>query len=523
MNKNHQGGRRHPEIDALIFDLDGVLSDTRKVHRQAWRGLFDEYFGAEGREDRMSDGDYDTYIDGKPRYEGVRAFLASRGIEPGFGHPEDAPGHTTVCALGNRKNVLFQQLVREQGVDVFEPALKRLKEWHSGGLPVAVVSSSKNCRLILEKTGLSPYVAVRVDGQHAAEKGLKGKPDPEMFLEAARALNARPERCIVFEDATVGVRAGQAGFFGLVVGVARESQQDLLLEHGADFCVDDFSGLDLSGDRVMRYFRFTRPMVFSDESELFEELRGKKPVFFLDYDGTLTPIVQRPEDAILSDDMRNALSELARHFTVAVVSGRDLEDIRQFIRLDSLIYSGSHGYITSGPDGLHMEHEDSEKIISKLDKVEDELLDLLKERDSGIQLDRKRYAIALHYRNAAEQDLPFLFEMVDKMLQRHEGLKKGEGKKVIEIKPDIDWHKGKAVLWILETLGLDKQADAIPVFIGDDLTDEDAFEAIGQKGIGILVENHGQDTAADYSLKNVFQVEAFFRRMIGNESEDKTH
>ncbi|TVR43280.1 MAG: trehalose-phosphatase [Bacteroidia bacterium] len=503
------------DIDALIFDLDGVITQTRRVHKKAWKALFDGFLKSKGKDDSMTDRDYDDYVDGKPRYEGVRSFLKSRGVELPFGDTGDEPGYDTVCALGNKKNELFHDVIGEDGVDLYEPAVEKLKQWRAAGVKTAIVSSSKNCKFIIEQAVIDHLFDVRVDGMVSEERGLKGKPNPDIFLEAASELGARPERCIVFEDAISGVKAGQEGFFGLVVGVARFDNKDELLKHGADICIENFEAFDLfRSEEIAGYFQFTKPMVFSEDARVFELLSEKKPVFFLDYDGTLTPIVQRPEDAAISDEMRETLSELGRHFTVAVVTGRDKEDVMDFIRLDHLIYSGSHGYITSGPDGLFMEHEQSEEIIKKLDAVEEDLEKMLEGKAEGAQIDRKRYAIALHYRNAAEEDVPDVFEVVDRILEKYDSLKTGEGKMVVEIKPDIDWHKGKAVLWILEALGLDKKPDLLPVFIGDDVTDEDAFIAIKDIGIGILVENKGQDTAAAYSLKNVFQVRKFFEQLI---------
>ncbi len=514
MAKNSEG-LQAKDIDALIFDLDGVLTQTRSVHKKAWKHSLDDFLKERGIDDFMNDHDYDEYIDGKPRYEGVKSFLASREIGLPYGNVEDSPGHGSVCALGNKKNVLFNKLIEQDGAEVYDEAVEQLQKWRSEGIKTAVVSSSKNCKTIIQQAGIADLFDVRVDGVIAAERGLNGKPDPDIFLEAARELQVRPERSIVFEDAISGVQAGQRGFFGLVVGVARFDNRKELLRHGADICISDFRAFDLFGDdEIAGYFRYTKPMVFSEESDVFAILSGKKPAFFLDYDGTLTPIVQRPEDAVLSDEMRDTLSDLAERFTVAVVTGRDKEDVQDFIQLDHLIYSGSHGYITSGPDGLYMKHEKSEEIIQTMDQVEEDLHNLFEGKAEGVQIDRKRYAIAVHYRNADEKDVPYVVDMVGKMLEKYKNLKTGKGKMVVELKPDIDWHKGKAVLWIYEALALDKQPDSIPVFIGDDVTDEDAFKVLKGKGLGILVENRGQDTAADFSLKDVFQVQQFFRKII---------
>ena len=506
------------EIDALVFDLDGVITQTRKLHQKAWKQLFDKFLKQRPNHGEntagMTDSDYDRFIDGKPRLEGVKSFLSSRDIDIPQGKKDDPPDAHTIVGLGRKKNELFRKLVADLGVEVYEDAVTKIRKWRKEGFKTAIVSSSKNCKMILEQSGLDKLFDVRVDGAVAEKHGLKGKPDPDIFIEAAKKLGARPEKSIVFEDAISGVKAGQAGLFALVVGVSRFGNESELLDNGADVCIDDFNNFDPHSDEVLRHFKASAPMVFSEESDVFELFKQKKPVFFLDYDGTLTPIVQRPEDATLSDEMRQTLARLAERYTVAVVTGRDKEDVQQFIGLDNIIYSGSHGYVTEGPNGLYMEHEDADKIIKALDAIEDELNEIFGDKAPGVQIDRKRYAIAVHYRNAKEDDIPLVFDAVDKMLKKHEGHKKGEGKMVVEIKPDIDWHKGKAVLWIMEALGIDQDDKVIPVFIGDDVTDEDAFEAIKDKGLGLLVENHGQETAAAYSLKNVYQVRAFFERIL---------
>jgi trehalose 6-phosphate phosphatase len=514
--ENNNDNTNDLPIDALIFDLDGVITQTRKTHKKAWKEMFDRFFKKHHPDqDSMSEEDYQEYIDGKPRYQGVKSFLMSRKIELPFGFPKDEPGFDTVCALGNIKNELFNDILEKEGVEIYEDALEKLKNWKKQGIKTAIVSSSKNCKKIIQVAGIEELFDTRVDGVVSEELGLNGKPDPDIFTEAARRLKARPENSIVFEDATSGVQAGQIGYFGLVVGVSRFGNKDALLENGADITIDDFNELDLDDvELVEEYFSRQGKPIFPGNEEIFETLKKKKPAIFLDYDGTLSPIVQRPEDAVISDEMKQTLKELAEIFTVAVVTGRDKEDVENLVGLDELIYAGSHGYIITGPDGLSMEHPDSKKIIPKLDEIEKEVEDALKDKTEGTQVDRKRYAIGIHYRNARPEDEKLVYDLVDEILEKHAGHKKGEGKKIIEIKPDIDWHKGKAVEWIMDALELSDKENTIPMFIGDDITDEDGFKALKDKGIGILVGGHGQKTAAEYALKNVFQVREFFNRLI---------
>src|SRR5690554_128304 len=499
-------------IRALIFDLDGVLTQTQQLHKSTWKEMFDAFFQEHHPKQRpMNDEDYVVYVDGKPRYEGVKSFLKSRGIELPYGTPQDPPDKLTICGLGNHKNVLLQKNIQRDGVETYEPAIKKLKEWRKRGLKTAIVSSSKNCRTIIEKVNIASLFDVRIDGEVSAERGLKGKPDPDIFLEAARDLNIPPENSVVFEDAISGVQAGQKSHFGLVVGVNRFDNGEALLANGADIIIDSFKDLRLFENQVIEeYFNLPRPLVFGQNSTIWKKLEEREPLFFLDYDGTLTPIVSRPEDAVISEEMRDTLRQVADAFTVAIITGRDTQDVKDFIQLDNLIYAGSHGYSISGPGGLFKEHEKGEEIISELDKIEKELEKEFSGKTEGVQVERKRYAIAVHYRNARESDVSIVYDTVKRMLEKYDGFKQGEGKKVVEVKPDIDWHKGKAVLWILDALGLDNRDRYLPIFIGDDITDEDAFRTLKDDGLGILVGTHGQETDAHYSLKNVFQVKEFF-------------
>jgi beta-phosphoglucomutase family hydrolase len=224
-------------VTALLFDLDGVLTQTAKVHAAAWKQMFDEFLrerDGEGFTPFDARADYDAYVDGKPRYDGVRSFLQARGIEPGEG---------LVRRLGDRKNVLVLQRIRADGVEAYEGSRRYLEAARDAGLRRAVVSSSSNCRDVLEAAGLTDLLEARVDGIVAEEQGLAGKPAPDTFLEGARLLGAEPAQAVVFEDALAGVEAGRAGNFGCVIGVDRVGQAAALREHGADRVVDDLADL----------------------------------------------------------------------------------------------------------------------------------------------------------------------------------------------------------------------------------------------------------------------------------------
>ena len=237
------------ELDALIFDLDGVITQTAALHMRAWKQLFDEYL----REYRTRTGeavelyngkeDYLKFIDGVPRYDGVRNLLESRGIRLPWGNPDDPPGEETVCGLGNRKNRMFLEFLEKDGVQVFEDTIEKINQWRREGLSTAVISSSKNCKPILETAGIGDLFDVRVDGVISEEEQIRGKPAPDIFLEAARRLGADPSRSAVFEDAVSGVKAGAAGAFRYVIGVARKNPKEVLYRNGATIAIHSFNEL----------------------------------------------------------------------------------------------------------------------------------------------------------------------------------------------------------------------------------------------------------------------------------------
>jgi beta-phosphoglucomutase family hydrolase len=231
-------------IRAGLFDLDGVLTQTAKVHAAAWKQMFDEYLRARPEEfHEFTPHDYDLYVDGKRRQDGVRSFLASRGIELPDGEPDAAPASETVAGLGNRKNELVLQRIRDDGVQPYEGSVRYVNSAHDAGLGRAVVSSSTNARDVLQAAGFADMFDTVIDGVLAEREGLKGKPAPDTFLAGARALGVEPSEAAVFEDALAGVEAGRAGDFGVVVGVDRVGQSDQLLEHGADVVVKDLAEL----------------------------------------------------------------------------------------------------------------------------------------------------------------------------------------------------------------------------------------------------------------------------------------
>ncbi|WP_153397518.1 HAD family hydrolase [Ornithinicoccus halotolerans] len=239
------------DYDAVLFDLDGVLTPTAEVHMRAWERMFTEFLEGPAREvagegadlSPYTDDDYFAHVDGKPRYEGVADFLGSRDIELPQGDPADPPDALTVCGLGNKKNDLFAAVLEEEGISAYEGSVRLLDALAERDIEVAVVSSSRNAPDVLQTAGIADRFDVVVDGALAQQESLAGKPRPDTYAYAAKAVGASNARSVVVEDAVSGVQAGRAGEFGLVVGVDRGAGRQTLLDHGADVVVEDLAEL----------------------------------------------------------------------------------------------------------------------------------------------------------------------------------------------------------------------------------------------------------------------------------------
>lgn len=231
------------ESSAIILDLDGVITQTASLHQQAWKKMFDAFLESYPSQKKFSKEDYEEYVDGKPRYDGVRSFLASRSIEVPEGTEKDEDGADTVYGLGKRKNQYFLKLLSTEGAQVYDDTVLWINKWKKEGKKLAVVSSSKNCRPVLEKAGLIDIFDTIVDGTDAKQQSLKGKPDPDIFLEAAQRMEIEPAKAVVFEDAIAGVEAGSRGSFGLVIGINRDNDQQRMQKAGAHLVINSLSEL----------------------------------------------------------------------------------------------------------------------------------------------------------------------------------------------------------------------------------------------------------------------------------------
>jgi len=250
-------------FDAVIFDLDGVITDTAAVHSTAWKQMFEPFLQAYAERtsnlyrEFSHEKDYLPYVDGKPRYKGVASFLESRGIELPYGDPNDPPAAETICGLGNRKNLLFNQAIASGSVVVFHSTIEFIRELIRQEIRLGVASSSKNCQAVLQAMDLESLFQTRVDGVVSAELGLKGKPEADIFTTACDNLGVAYHRAVVVEDAVSGVQAGRKGNFGLVLGVAREGNASELKINGADMVVTDLAEIDIP--KIEAWFLATQP------------------------------------------------------------------------------------------------------------------------------------------------------------------------------------------------------------------------------------------------------------------------
>ncbi|MEJ2677494.1 MAG: trehalose-phosphatase [Gemmatimonadota bacterium] len=495
-------------IRACICDLDGVLTDTAATHLRAWKHMFDAFLRDRRGEDfqPFTEDDYRRYVDGKPRYDGAQSFLDSRDIDLPRGNPDDPPDRATVCGLGNRKNQHFQELLEKEGVDRIEPSIDWARKAKRRGVALAVVTSSRNGRRVLEAAELQDLFQARVDGEVGQELDLPGKPDPAYFLEAARRLGVDPGSAAIVEDAEAGVEAGRRGGFGLVIGIAGEGAERLL-KAGADVVVKDLSELPLPDGRKGGRPIGDVPLLFDHDDVLRELADAGRPALFLDYDGTLTPIVSDPDAALLPEATRRALERARDRFPVSIISGRDLDALREFVRIDGIYYAGSHGLHIRQPDGT--DNERAVDWLPALDRAEEQLRQRLGDVE-GAAIERKRFAIAVHYRNAPDDQVERIRSIAREVADGEDRLRRSGGKKIVELRPDLDWDKGSAVRWILDLIGGGEPLRAI--YIGDDVTDEDAFRALPQSGLPLVVRGEDDDraTAARYALTDPDQV----RRVI---------
>ncbi len=332
--------------------------------------------------------------------------------------------------------------------------------------------------------------------------------DSAALIEAAERLAVRPGRCAVVTATGDGVEAARAGGFALVIGIDNTGHADDLRRRGADAVITDLRQIRVrTGDRRMSEL--------PDGLQALGIVTGRHPAVFFDFDGTLSDIVEKPDSAHLVEGAADALTSLTTHCPVAILSGRDLADVQQRIGLPGIWYAGSHGFELTGPDGAHHQNADAAASIPVLAEAAAGLADQLG-HIPGVVVENKRFGVAVHFRNAARERVGEVAAAVRRAGQRS-GLRVTTGREVIELRPNVDWDKGKTLRWVIDHVRTDEQSGPLlPVYLGDDITDEDAFDAVRDDGIGIVVR-HADDgdraTAARYALDNPDRVREFTERL----------
>ena len=486
-------------MKAIVFDLDGVLTQTQKLHATAWREMFNEFLlKRSGAAAEFTPEDYRLYVDGKPRLEGIKSFLASRHIQI----PDDE-----IEVLGNKKNKLYIAALKKEGPHLIEDSFSFVVKLASKKVPMAVVSSSRNCRMIMEQTGLIKFIPTIVTPDEAQTKNLRGKPQPDYFLEACRLLKVNPKESIMVEDAISGIQAGRSAGFERVIGMKTSKDpggMNELKSAGADEVVTslwDITGMD-------EYLKLENAR--ENIKKILEKNRNY--FLFLDFDGTISEIVRDPADARAVPGVVELISELGHRMPVCIITGRDTEVIRKFINLSHVYYAACHGFEITGPSELHYELTEARNMIPEFDKAQSFLSRKLGEY-SGIIIERKKFGLAFHYRMISSPEVrEKIITTVSDYCREHPTFKLRPGEEVIELLPNLKWHKGKALLKLYDVLELSKK-DFPPLYFGDGKTDEDAFRELINWGISILVSREGRPTLAHYKLETPSETKNVLREI----------
>ena len=496
------------KYNGAIFELDGVLINTTEIHAKAWKQMFDIYNqrrkekGQEPFEEFREVEDTPFHMKDKHHYDGVESFLKSKGIEIPYGTPADDEESETICGLGNLKNEYYRSFLKEADVSIIPENVKKAREWKYRGLKIGVVTSVKSSKAVKEIPGLEDLFDVCIDSEEQP-----GRDVSQMMLNAARKMEIDPQKIVVIDESLSGIEAARKCGFNLVIGINDGDNKDNLLENGADIVLPSLEEFDLFSEEDYR--KKYLPSAIDNMDKIIADIRNNKTLICLDYDGTLTPIISDYKNALLSEEMHATLKSASEDVPVAVVSGRDISFIKEKVNLDNVFYAGSHGYQIEGPDGFEYKLKESSEILPHLNDAERDLKKRTK-LIKGVEIERKEYAIAIHYRHVHKDDIEYLENVVSDILQEYPRLKRGGGKKIIELKPNIDWHKGKAMNVLREAITPGE--DSMVIYVGDDETDEDAFKAI-KKGYGIYVGHPGQETAASYYFRDVEEVGVFLGRL----------
>ncbi len=496
------------DIRAFIFDLDGVITDTQDLHAQAWKEMFNEFLARRrGTPENSSEllgefksTDYFDYIDGRPREDGIKTFLEARKI---------LSTDEVVESLAQTKNNYFLNLLKLRGAHIIKDSVSFLRMLKESQVFVALVSSSRNAHTILKEAGLEDSFDTIVTPLEADSKKLQGKPSPDYFLEASHSLGLDPASCAVVEDSLAGVIAARKGGFKKVIGLNHfgdETKLRALKEVGADEAVVSLWDLEISKSALL-------PNLLTSFHDIFPSGSEANFFLFLDFDGTLSPIVDDPEIAEPLEGVTELINQLRYFFNICIITGRDTSVIKNKMKLDNVFYAACHGFEITGPEDFIYQVEEARASIPDLNEAQIHFGHLF-QSIPGFVMERKMFGLALHYRMVkSPQMVQKIRADVLKYPRTGINLKVQEGEMVIELLPRLDWDKGKAVLEIYKILGIGT-ADLPPLYIGDGLTDEDAFREISQWGIAVFASVDQRPTMASFHLKGPHEVKAFLAKLL---------
>lgn len=498
------------KLKAVIFDMDGVITDTAKTHFICWKKAFDEFLLKLSKESKknfkpFTENDYLQYVDGVSRLDGIKNFFKSR-------HIKCATNKINIHTLANKKTKLFIQAVKKSEVKIFDSSIILIKQLIQNEVKVAVVSASKNCKKILTKAKIINLFDVIADDTVAKRLQLKSKPHPAIFLEAAKRLAVKPEEAIIIEDALAGIKAAKLGHFGLTIAVDRNKKKYAQFKIlGADYIVKDLATFNYA--KLKKIFTLLLPSAITNFSAIKNKLKNKKIILCLDFDGTLTPIVTRPYLAALTKSMHSLLAELSKYFPLLIISGRELLDIVNKVNIPHIYYAGNHGLEMKLADFFPEHITKGLDYLEEINKAYLELVDLLSPIKNCL-VENKKYSLSVHYRLVKSEQTLLIKSKLDEVINKHPHLSKHHGKKVFEVRPKMAWHKGKVISHILKMLSPSDTENFLPIYLGDDLTDEDAFAEIKKSGIGILVTNTPRKSKALYYLRDTKEVYDFLNKLI---------
>jgi len=486
-------------VDAMIFALEGVIVDIAAIRIAVWSEVFGDYVTHQ----EFTEDDYRRLVEGSSEIDAVAAVAASRGIELPRGTPSDSPIAETEWGVANRVDEAFRNRIAHDEVPVFADTVELVRRLRSADLGVAVCSSNRHGPQILEAAGIGELFEVPT-----AE--LPDETDPTALLAAALDLGSRPARTGAVHGTPAGVVASRLAGFALVIRVDRTGREEPFRDVGADVVVNDTAHIDFRGGthRISEI-----PDALTSRHQSAAILRTRRPAVFLDFDGTVAEIVDQPTAAALVDGVATELTRLARNCPVGIISGRDLADVQARVAVPGLWYAGSHGFELVGPDGRHYQNDLALAAEPDLDRVVSTLRDRL-QSVPGVLVEHKRFAVAVHHRNVDTDRVEEVIATVSAVAADEPRLRATSGRKVTELRPDVEWDKGRALSWVLDHVT--ESEDLLPIYVGDDLTDEDAFDAIEDTGFGIVVR-HSEDgdrrSSAQFAVDGPAQVHELLQRL----------